>query len=252
MSTEEAKQLIQELEKLRVQTRRFRLLTVISLLVIVIAGVSAIIESVYSLTLAGPRQEEFVRNMSADLKDNLLPTVQKIAGRSIEALKPAVEKGLREINGRAPEVADVALRELDAMGGELTVYAGKVLDQSVTGTMQKRQNKLRRMFPNTYDKQIDILLNNLTLEAQDQLAQNGGNIFNSHLNSIQSILANLDKIQKTEPVAATNNVDSWQVAYMFMDVFVHEFKDLSPSESAAPKNANPPVVPPQTTKEIKP
>jgi uncharacterized membrane protein YukC len=101
MSTEEAKQLIQELEKIRRQTRRFRLLTFIALLVIVISGVSAIIESAYSLTLAGPRQEEFVRNLSADLKDNLLPTVQKIAGRSVEALKPAVEKELKEINRRA-------------------------------------------------------------------------------------------------------------------------------------------------------
>ena len=251
MSTEEAKQLIQELEKLRVQTRRFRLLTIIALLVIVIAGVSAIIESVYSLTLAGPRQEAFVSNMSADLKVNLLPTVQKIAGRSIETLKPAVEKELGEINGRAPEVADVALRELDAMGSELTVQAGKVLDQTVNGTLQRRQGKLRQMFPAIYDKQIDILLNNLTLEAQDQLAQNGGNIFNSHLNSIQSILANLDKIQKTEPEAASNNIDSWQVAFMFMDVFVHEFKDLRPPETANADAAGHKVVQPKQTEETK-
>ena len=231
MSTEEAKQLIQELEKLRCQTRRFRLLTFIVLLVIVIAGVSAIIESAYSLTLAGPRQEEFVRNLNADLKDNVLPTVQKIAGRSVEALKPAVEKELKEINGRAPEVADVALRELDEMGSGLTVQAGKILDQTIAGTLQKRQGKLRQMYPDVYDKQIDTLLNNLNLEAQDQLAQSGENIFNPHLNSIQSILTNLDKIQKTEPVDASQSVDSWQVAFMFMDVFVHEFKDLDSSSN---------------------
>ena len=121
MSTEEAKQLIQELEKLRRQARRFNLLTIITLLVIVISGVSAIIESAYSLTLEGPRQTAFVSNLNAGLKENLLPIVQKIAGRSVERLKPAVEKELKEINGRAPEVADVALRELDEMGGDLTV-----------------------------------------------------------------------------------------------------------------------------------
>ena len=256
MSTEEANQLIQELEKLRIQIRRFRLLTVIALLVIVIAGVSAIIESVYSLTLAGPRQEEFISSLSDDLKDNLLPTVQKIAGRSVEALKPAVEKELKEINGCAPEVADVALRELDEMGGELTVQAGKILDQTVAGTLQKRQRKLRQMFPDVYDKQIDTLLNNLALEAQDQLAQSGENIFNPHLNSIQGILTNLDKIQKTEPVDASQNADSWQVAFMFMDVFVHEFKDLTPPEAAdtkaaGTKAAGNKVVQPTNTKEIK-
>jgi len=250
MSTEEAKQLIQELEKLRRQTYRFRLLTIVALLAIVITGVSAIIESVYSLTLAGPRQEEFVRNLSAGLKDNLLPTVEKIAGRSVEALKPAVEKELREMNGRAPEVADVALRELDEMGGELTVKAGKILDQTVTGTLQQRQGKLRQMYPDVYDRQIDVLLNNLALEVQDQFAQSGENIFNPHLNSIQSILTNLDKIQKTEPVDASQNIDSWQVAFMFMDVFVHEFKDLRPPETANANAVEQKVVQPKNTKEI--
>ena len=250
MSTEEAKQLIQELEKLRRQTRRFRLLTIIALFVIVISGVSAIIESVYSLTLAGPRQEAFVSNLSADLKVNLLPIVQKIAGRSVERLKPAVEQELKGINGRAPEVADVALREMDAMGGELAVQAGKVLDQTITGTLQKRQGKLRQMYPDVYDKQIDVLLNNLAIEAQDQLAQSGENIFNPHLNSIQSILTNLDKIQKTEPVDASQSVDSWQVAFMFMDVFVHEFKDLTPPETVNAKTVGHQIVQPQKTKEI--
>jgi hypothetical protein len=251
MSTEEAKQLIQELEKTRVQTRRFRLLTIIAVLVIVISGVSAIIESVYSLTLAGPRQEAFISNLSVDLKDNLLPTVQKIAGRSVEALKPAVEMQLKEINGRAPEVADVALRELDEMGSELTVQAGKVLDQTVTGTLKKREGKLRQMYPDVYDKQIDTLLNNLALEAQDQLAQSGENIFSPHLNSIQSILTNLDKIQRTEPVAASQNLDSWQVAFMFMDVFVHEFKDLGPPEPANAQATGSKGVQPKKTKEKK-
>jgi hypothetical protein len=237
MSTDEARQLIQELEKLRRQTHRFRLLTIIAMLAIVIAGVSAIIESAYSLTLAGPRQEEFVSNLNTNLQRELLPIVQKIAGRAVERLKPAVELELREINGRAPEVADVALNELDQMGNELTVQAGKVLDQTVSGTLQKQQGKLRKMFPDVYDKQIDILLNHLALEAGDQLARSGENMFNPHLNAIQSILVNLEKIQKTEPVAASKDVDAWQVAFMFMDVFVHEFKDLAPPEPAKFKAA---------------
>jgi hypothetical protein len=256
MSTEEAKQLIQELERLRRQTNRFRLLTIIAMVAIVIAGVSAIIESVYSLTLAGPRQEVFISNLSTNLQRDLLPIVQKIAGRAVDRLKPAVEMELKEINGRAPEVADVALNELDQMGNELTVQAGKVLDQTVSGVLQKREGKLRKMFPDIYDKQIDTLLNNLALEAGDQLAQSGENIFNPHLNSVQSILVNLEKIQKTEPINASKDVDAWQVAFMFMDVFVHEFKDLAPPEpakakAAEPKKAEPKKTEPKKTKETK-
>ena len=251
MSTEEAKQFIQELEKLRRQTYRFRLLTIIALLAIVIAGVSAIIESVYSLTLAGPRQEAFVSNLSTNLQRELLPIVQKIAGRAVDRLKPAVEMELKEINGRAPEVADVALNELDQMGNELTVQAGKVLDQTVSGTLQRREGKLRKMYPDVYDKQIDTLLNNLALEAQDQLAHSGENIFNPHLNSIQSVLVNLEKIQNSEPIDAGKDVDAWQVAYMFMDVFVHEFKDLAPPEPAKSKAAETKKTEPKKIKGTK-
>ncbi|MGO9584770.1 MAG: hypothetical protein ACLP2Y_00980 [Limisphaerales bacterium] len=249
MSTEEAKQLIQELEKLRRQTYRFRLLTIVALLAIVITGVSAIIESVYSLTLAGPRQEVFISNLSTNLQQELLPIVQKIAGRAVDRLQPAVERELKEINGRAPEVADVALNELDQMGNELTVQAGKVLDQTVSGVLQKREGKLRKMYPDIYDRQIDALLNNLALEAGDQLAQSGENLFNPHLNSIQSILVNLEKIQKSEPIDASKDINAWQVAFMFMDVFVHEFKDLAPPEPAKPKAAEPKKNEPKKTRE---
>jgi hypothetical protein len=251
MSTEEAKQLIKELEKIRRQTYRFRLLTIVALIAIVIAGVSAIIESVYSLTLAGPRQEAFVSNLSTNLQQELLPIVQKIAGRAFDRLKPAVELELKEINGRAPEVADVALNELDQMGSELMVQAGKVLDQTVSGTLQRREAKLRKMFPDAYDKQIDILLNNLALEAGDQLAGSGENIFNPHLNSFQSILVNLEKIQKSEPFDASKDIDAWQVAFMFMDVFVHEFKDLAPPEPAKAMAVEPRKIEPRKTKETK-
>jgi hypothetical protein len=51
-------------------------------------------------------------------------------------------------------------------------------------------------------------------------------------------------------VTASNNVDSWQVAYMFMDVFVHEFKDLTPPEAANARAAGNKAVQPKNTKEI--
>jgi hypothetical protein len=230
MNTEEARQLIQELETIRRQTYRFRILTVVALLVIVLTGVSAIIESFSGLAHAGPRQEVFLSNLNTNLQRDLLPIVQKIAGRSVDRLKPAIERELQDINGRAPEVADVALSELDQMGSELLIQAGKVLDQTVTGTLQRREGKLRKMFPEVYDKQIDLLVNNLALEAGDQLGRSSENVFNPHLNSVQTILTHLDKIQRAEPVDTGKNIDAWQVAFMFMDVFVHEFKDMAPAE----------------------
>jgi len=237
MNAEEVKQHIQELEKLRSQTRRFRLLTIVALLVIVVAGVSAIINSFYGLTVAGPKQKAFVNSLSANLERDLLPVVQRIAGRSLERLKPAVDAELRGLNARAPEIADVAVRELDKLGNELPVRAEQILDQTVGKTLQKRQEKLRQMYPGVYDKQIATLLENLNAEAQEQLAKTSEKMFTPHLNSIQSILANLERIQKSEPLNAMKEVDSWQVAFLFIDVFVHEFQDLAVATTTKPQEA---------------
>jgi hypothetical protein len=235
MNSETVKQHIQELEQLRRQTRRFRRLTMVALVVIVVAGVSAIVKSFYELTLVGPKQEAFVKHLNVSLHRDLLPVVQQIAGRSLERLKPAVEVELQQLNARAPEIAEVALRELDQLGSELPVRAEQILDQTVGVTMKRREARLRLMYPDIYDRQIETLLDNLAAEAEDQIAATSDRIFAPHLNSIHSILDNLEKIQNTEPLAATQPVDSWQMAFLFLDVFVHEFKDLSVTDTAKPK-----------------
>jgi hypothetical protein len=103
MNIEEAKQQIQELETLRQQTRRMRMVTLLAVLAIVVTGVSAIITSAYTLTQAGPKQDVFVKVLGADLQRDLLPVVQKIASRSAGHLKPAVEVEMGKLNARGPK-----------------------------------------------------------------------------------------------------------------------------------------------------
>lgn len=235
MNTNEVNQHIQELEKLRCQTRRFRLLTIVALLAIVIAGVSAIISSIYSLALAGPKQDAFVKHLGVNMQNGFLPIVQGIASRSFERLKPKVDAEIKNLNARVPQIADAAVLQLDIMSKELPIHADRILDKTVGDTLRKREDKLRNLYPGIYDKQVASLLGNLNLEAQDQLAKSGEKIFRPHLDSIQSILANLEKIQKTEPIDEKAQIDSWQVAFMFADVFVREFKDLDVPNTVKPK-----------------
>jgi hypothetical protein len=240
MNVEEVKLQIQELQKVRQQTRRMRLLTVLALLVIVVSGVSGIITSASSLAQTGPRQDLFLKTLGGYLQRDLMPPLQSMANRSLSRLKPAVAAELQQANRRGPEVAQVALQQLNLMGEELPSQAGKILDQNVDRTMHLCDVKLRHLYPGLYDKQITGLINNLTLEAQDQLAQSGETLFHPHLNAVQHILANLDKIRQTEPVAADPEIDPWQTTFMFMDLFVTEFKDIAPAPAGAPAgNANP-------------
>ena len=79
------------------------------------------------------------------------------------------------------------------------------------------------------------MLDSIHLEAQDQLLKTGEKLFNPHLNSIQNILADLEKIEKTEAVNAKQEINPWQVAFLFMDVFTQEFKDLAVAETTKPQ-----------------
>ena len=88
------------------------------------------------------------------------------------------------------------------------------------------------MFPGVKDQQVVTLLDSIHLEAQDQLLKTGEKLFNPHLNSIQKILADLEKIEKTEAVSTKQEVNPWQLAFLFTDVFTQEFKDLAVTEPA--------------------
>ena len=110
--------------------------------------------------------------------------------------------------------------------------AGIILDQTVGKELQKRDARLRKMFPGVTEQQVVTLLDNIHLEAQDQLVKTGEKLFNPHLNSIQAILADLEKIEKTEPMNTKQEINPWQVAFLFMDVFTQEFKDLAVTQTA--------------------
>jgi hypothetical protein len=235
MSTEAINQQIQELESLKRQTRRFNLCITLALAIVVLVGVGAIINSFYGLTVSGPKQEAFLKQLGHRLQVEVLPMARKLADPSIKRLKPVVEKELQRLDARAPEVADAAIRELNILGANLPVRAGIVLDQTVGKALQQRDARLRKMFPGATDRQVVNLLDSIHIEAQDQLLKTGEKLFNPHLNSIQKILADLEKIEKTEAVNTKQEINPWQVAFLFMDVFTQEFKDLAVTEPAKPQ-----------------
>jgi hypothetical protein len=221
-----------ELESLRRQTRRVHLWTTAALIGIVIVGVSAILTSLCHLTQAGPKQDAFLSHLGTRLQRDVLPAMGRLADPSVKRLKPAVEAELKRLDRRAPDVAEAGLRELSILGRNLPARSGLILQQTLGKALEAREERLRQALPGVTDQQIVTLLDSLQLEAQDQLLKSGEKLFNPHLNSIQSILANLEKIETTEPVDVKEDVNSWQVAFLFLDVFTREFKDLAVTETA--------------------
>lgn len=235
MSTENAasiNQQIEELERLKRQTRRFNLWTTLALATIVIVGVGAIINSFYGLTVAGPKQDAFLTHLGGQLQRDVLPAVQRFAQPTVKRLGPALEAEFKRLDARAPQVADVALRELSILGTNLPIHTAAVLDHTMNKELQQRNGQLHRLLPGVTDQQVATLLDSMQVEAQDQIQKTGEKLFNPHLSSIQHILTDLEKIEKTERVDTKQEVNPWQVAFVFMDVFTQEFKDLSPAATS--------------------
>ncbi len=231
-NTDAISQQIKELEEVRRETRRMNLFTTLALGAIVFVGVGAIIHSLCGLTSAGPTQDAFLNDLGRQMQRDVWPSVQRLAEPSLKRLKPAVEAELKGWDNRASELADATLRQLNILGTNLTARTGVILQQTVVKALQAQEARLRQLLPDVTEQQKSTLLDNLQLEAQDQLLKTGEQLFNPHLNSIQSILANLDKIEQTEPVTVREDINPWQVAFLFVDVFNQEFKDLAVTETA--------------------
>ena len=233
--TDRISQQVQELESLRRQTRRLSIWTTLALATIVVVGVGAIINSFYGLVRPGPEQDAFLNRLGGELQRDLPPAVEKFAQPSMKRLRPAIEAELKRWDARAPQVMDAALQELNTMGTNLPVRTALILEQTVGKALQQRDQQLRKILPNARDEQMITLLDSIHIEAQDQLLKAGEKAFNPHLNSLQSILANLDKIEKTEPVKGSQEIDTWQVAFLFVDVFGQEFKDIPVAQNTQPQ-----------------
>jgi hypothetical protein len=227
MNTDRVREQIEELEFLKRRTRWVSFLTVFGLLAILIAVVSTIYSSLHSLTVASPEQREFLHHLGGNMRSQVLPAAQQMAEPSLKRLKPAIEAELQQLDARAPQISEAALRELSKLGPNLARQAEVTLDQTVGKTLAGREKKLRKMFPAASDENIATLLENLHRETQEQIAGTANKVFIPHLNSIQQILANLEKIQQTEPVSTKQEMNSWQMAFLFVDVFTEEFRDLA-------------------------
>jgi hypothetical protein len=235
MKTEQVSQQIEELEQLRRQTRLFSVWVTVALVVVVVGGVGLILNSAYGLTQPGPKQDEFVKQFGGRLEREVLPAVQKATEPALKRLRPAVEAELKLLDARAPQLAEAALKEIEKMRTNLPVRVEGVLDRSLGKTLQAREAKLRQMYPGAASAQLPGLIENLQAESHDQMVRTTEAIFNPHLNSVQSILMSLEKIEKTEPVDPKAEMNPWQVAFLFVDVFVHEYGDLSAENLAKKK-----------------
>lgn len=230
---------IAEIKTLQAQIRRWRIGGVLAVLIIMSVCAKMIVGAFTDLAQEGPAQEEFMKHLGTGLKEHVLPTAQKIASQTASQLVPEVQKEIDKLNERAPEITEAALKELEILAVSLPDRGEKVLLKTFGEMMHKREEKLKKQFPEITEPKIATLVNNLVAVAEVQSEEVAAVLFADHINAIDRIANNLSAIQKAESATlTTHDIPSWQVGLMLFDLFREEIRPLevplTPDTNAAP------------------
>ncbi len=229
---------ITELQTLQSQIRRWRIGAVLAVLLIMGVCAKMIVEAFADLAQEGPAQEEFVKHLANGMKLHVMPTAQKIASQTASQIVPEVQKEIDKLNERAPEITEAALKELELLASNLPDRGEMILVKTFGEMMHKREEKLKKQFPEITEQKIATLVNNLVNVAEEQAEEVAAILFADHINSIDRIANNLQAIQKAEASHITQDIPSWQVGLMLFDLLREEIRPLEvpfgPNTNAAP------------------
>lgn len=235
MNPDEIKKQIEELESLRSQTGRWRIGSVLAILVIMVVCVAKMIGAVTDLAREGPKQKEFMAEMERGLKSDVVPTLEKIAAQTVNEIKPAIDLELKRLNDRVPDVAAALHKELEALSTNLPKRGEKILEASFGAVIKKREDKIRKLYPGITEDKIATLVTTLTAEANDQIDHIVTGLFAPHILALTHVTENVAHIQKTEKVDGTAEFPTWEMASLVFDLLHEEFKGLDTTPEAASK-----------------
>ena len=233
MHTDEVKKQIEELESLRAATRRWRIASVLAIILIVVVSVAKMIGGVTDLVREGPPQQEFMAELERGLKQEVVPTLEKIAAQTVNEIKPAIDLELKRLNDRVPDVVTALKQELEALASNLPKRGEKILESSFGSMIRKREDKIRKLYPGVTEEKVAALVLNLIAETNDQIEHVVGSLFSQHIRALNAVLDNVAQIQRTEVVDAAAEFPTWEMTSLMFDLLHEEFKGLDTTADPA-------------------
>lgn len=226
-------QQIQEIKELRNQATawRFGLLGVGVL--IAIASIGTINTAFRGLVDKGPRQDEFVKTLTAELENDVKPLVEDMAQQTIREVQPEITAAFNDVNAQMPVLAQSALGELDQLQQNLPARSEKVLREAFVAMLQKKEEDLHAMFPEATDEQIERLLTNLAESAGEQASGAAVELFGKHHDTLMAIHKNLEVIAAKEGPSLVGVDPSWEMGLLVMDVLREDLERNRPDKNGA-------------------
>jgi hypothetical protein len=230
MTSGTAESQIQELEKLRQQMRWWRLGATFASLAVVVVSALTIHRSFKALMTEGPTQESFVAQLNQGLQADVMPLVQSIAGTTLSELKPEVNAAFAKVNARVPEVTQATMEQLEQLQKNLPVRAEKCLTASFDGMLKSKEKKIKEMFPEATEEQVQALVTNLADAAQNEVKVANEQLFAKHQAELAAIINDMRAIQKAEAKNIQGIDPTWEMGLLVLDVFRADLEELRPDK----------------------
>jgi spore coat protein CotF len=230
---------IQELEALRMQTRFWRWGISLTLLVIVVSCLFTLRSAVTGLTNEGATKTAFVQDLSDRMQKSALPTIEQMGTQALHEINFQAE--VQKLNKRTPELTQASMEQVKRFGQELPERGKKVMDATFTAALKKNESKIRTMFPEATDAQVQALMTTLSNEAIEQAAGINDQLFASHKKAVDSILQDFATIRNTGAADAKGQTPTWDMALLIFDLARNDLKSLAAEEKKTTSSNNVPA-----------
>ena len=226
MTPQNVRSEIRELEAVRRRAAFWRWGTIAATLLIMLVGVAMMNNAVQNLIRPGDAQERFVAQVNTNMQTNVVPQLQTLATRTLTESQPIVQEEITKLNARVPEVAEVAMKQLNLLQTELPESSSKVLNQTFGKVLTERKAKVKEMFPDATDEQIDTFMTNLSEQGTQSMTNVSVRLFDRHIEAMSSISDNVEAIQKADAATIKSDVPTWQMGLLLFDIARADMGDL--------------------------
>jgi hypothetical protein len=200
------------------------------MLVIVIVCILTLRGAVLGLTQDGPTRQQFVTDLSGRIQKDVVPQIEEMGAQALHEVN--YQAAVSALNRRTPELAQASIKQVKQLSDDLPKHGQQILNETFVAELKGRDGKIRAMFPNASEQQVNDLVNALATQAGAQAADVSDALFMPHKKALDGIVEDLTVIQDSEAPRIKNAQPTWEMALNIFDVARADLKRLNQPEAA--------------------
>jgi hypothetical protein len=230
VTIESTQQRIEELNRLRRQARAWRVGGAVACAAISAVFLFVLWSQADRLFTAGPTHDEFVAELKAGLRRDVVPQVKTLTVHTVNELVPRVQEEVLKLQIRAPELTGALTAELTVFQKNVPARIDKALGASFSDLIRERQAKIRQLYPDLTDENVRTITASLSKEGAlraDNVAQR---VIEPYTEVMTKLVVDLNHIRDTEPTLGRDA--AWELATLCANMLQDEIRRTVPKVSA--------------------